>query len=222
MQTITSQNTHPFQIHSRATAVKLGPNPSPIKTTYHVHHPPSHLITDLTQWELCRDQTTSLGKPLLLRPHICHRYHRLYLWRKICHVEKFQISVKNLNNLWSVIVIYAVFVLNLCGENLCGEKLTNMRSATPLPHCWSKPHLTSDNESYADHIYMSWTGSPPDLWKSCGSGLALKTWLQPCRTATSDVHPWLSYRYIYGFDTGLSLTWCKSRQILILRQNSVC
>ena len=62
------------------------------------------------------------------RPHICHRYHRLYPWRKICHVEKFQISVNNLNNLWSFIEIYAVFVLNLCGENLCGEKMTNMRS----------------------------------------------------------------------------------------------
>ena len=46
------------------------------------------------------------------------------MWRKICHVEKFQISVKNLNNLWSFIEIYAVFV-----QNLCGEKITNnMRS----------------------------------------------------------------------------------------------
>ena len=35
---------------------------------------------------------------------------------KICHVEKFQISVNNLNNLWILIEIYAVFVLNLCGE----------------------------------------------------------------------------------------------------------
>ena len=49
MQTITSQKTHPFQIHYRAPAVKLGPNPSPIKTTSSVHHPPSHLIPDLTQ-----------------------------------------------------------------------------------------------------------------------------------------------------------------------------
>ena len=56
------------------------------------------------------------------RPHICHRYHRLYLWRKICHVEKFQISVKNLNNLWSFIEIYAVFVLNLCGEKSVWRK----------------------------------------------------------------------------------------------------
>ena len=58
----------------------------------------------------------------LCRPHICHRYHRLYLWRKICHVEKFQISVKNLNNLWSFIEIYAVFVLNLCGEKSVWRK----------------------------------------------------------------------------------------------------
>ena len=38
-------------------------------------------------------------------------------------MEEFQISVKNLNNLWRLIEIYAVFVLNLCGE-----KITNMRS----------------------------------------------------------------------------------------------
>ena len=43
-------------------------------------------------------------------------------------MEKFQISVKNLSNLWSFKKIYAVFVLNLCGENLCGEKMTNMRT----------------------------------------------------------------------------------------------
>ena len=56
------------------------------------------------------------------RPHICHRYQRLYLWRKICNVEKFQNFVKKLNKLWSCIHIYADFVLNLFGENLCGEK----------------------------------------------------------------------------------------------------
>ena len=48
--------------------------------------------------------------------------------RKICHVEKLQISVKDLNNLSSFIEIYAVFVLNLCGE-----KMTNMRPATQEP-----------------------------------------------------------------------------------------
>ena len=34
----------------------------------------------------------------LSRPHICHGYHGLYLWRKFSHVEKFHISVKNSNN----------------------------------------------------------------------------------------------------------------------------
>ena len=43
-------------------------------------------------------------------------------------MDKFQNSVTNLNNLWSFFEIHAVFVLNLCGENLCGEKMTNMRS----------------------------------------------------------------------------------------------
>ena len=69
-------------------------------------------------------RTTGLNNITIIvhRPHICHKYHKLYLWRKICQVEKFQISVKNLNNVWSFIEIYAVFDLNLCGENLRGEK----------------------------------------------------------------------------------------------------
>ena len=44
------------------------------------------------------------------------------MWRKICHVEKFQIFVTNLNNLWSFIEIYAAFVLNLCGEKYVWRK----------------------------------------------------------------------------------------------------
>ena len=27
------------------------------------------------------------------RPDICHEYHELYLWKKNCHVEKFQLSI---------------------------------------------------------------------------------------------------------------------------------
>ena len=45
----------------------------------------------------------------------------IYMWRKFCHVEKFQISVKNLNNLWRFIEIYAV-VLDLCGKKIRVEK----------------------------------------------------------------------------------------------------
>ena len=41
---------------------------------------------------------------------------------KICHVEKFQLSIQNLNNLWSFIEAYAVFVPNLCGEKSVRRK----------------------------------------------------------------------------------------------------
>ena len=44
------------------------------------------------------------------------RISRFISVEKNWHVEKFQIPVKNLNNLWSFIEIYAVFVLHLCGE----------------------------------------------------------------------------------------------------------
>ena len=54
--------------------------------------------------------------------HICHKYHELYSWRKYCHVEKFGLSIKNLNNLWSFIKVYAVFVPNLCGEKSAWRK----------------------------------------------------------------------------------------------------
>ena len=81
-------------------------------------------------------QWSSLGHPFS-RPHIYHRYHRFYLWRKPCHVEKFQISVKNSNNLLSFIEIYAVFVLNLCGE-----KMTNMRSRSKSNLAGWRPFFT--------------------------------------------------------------------------------
>ena len=64
-------------------------------------------------WQLFRGIFTDL---------IFVTYHRLYRWRIICHVEKFQISVKNLNNLLSFIKIYAVFVLNLRGEKSMWRK----------------------------------------------------------------------------------------------------
>ena len=40
-------------------------------------------------------------------PDICHLHHLYVGGEKICHVEKFQNSIKNLNNLWS-------FYRNLC------------------------------------------------------------------------------------------------------------
>ena len=56
------------------------------------------------------------------RAHICHEYHELYPWRKNCYVEKFGLSIKNLNNLWSFIKVYAVFVQNLCVEKFAWTK----------------------------------------------------------------------------------------------------
>ena len=56
------------------------------------------------------------------RAHICHKYHQIYLWRKNCHVEKFQLSIQNLNNLWSFIEVYAVFVPNLREEKFVRRK----------------------------------------------------------------------------------------------------
>ena len=96
------------------------------------------------------------------RPRICHRYHRSYLWRKFCPVEKFQISVKNLNNVWHFIKIYAVFVLNLCGENICGEKMTNRRSGFP-PVTVSSTFYVFSNYGGHNHlchlfaVYGVWT-----------------------------------------------------------------
>ena len=41
---------------------------------------------------------------------------------KNCHVEKFQLSILNLNNLWSFIEVKAFFVPNLCGEKSLRRK----------------------------------------------------------------------------------------------------
>ena len=52
-------------------------------------------------------------------------------------VEKFQISVKNLNNLWSFIEIYAVFVLDLCGEKSVWRKNDKYEVWMLFPHKWT-------------------------------------------------------------------------------------
>ena len=41
---------------------------------------------------------------------------------KNSHVEKFGLSIKNSNNLWSFIKVYAVFVPILCGEKSAWRK----------------------------------------------------------------------------------------------------
>ena len=102
-----------------------------------------HLLSLSQSLEVDSDQSKACLDDEGGRAHICHKYHELYSWRKYCHVEKFGLSIKNLNNLWSFIEIYAIFVLNLCGEksmweNLCGEKMTNMRCAPLTPSCLMK------------------------------------------------------------------------------------
>ena len=95
----------------------------------------------------------SLVLPLMFcrgRTHICHVYHGLFPWRKICHMEKFQISVMNLNNLWSFIEIFAVFVLNLCGEKSVEKK-------------WQKWGLSGRCTNSSHHRRFQFSGSQ---WKA--------------------------------------------------------
>ena len=49
---------------------------------HHHHHSPVSRETSFPLETLCR-----------IRPDICHEYHKLYSWRKNCHVEKFQLSM---------------------------------------------------------------------------------------------------------------------------------
>ena len=79
----------------------------------------------LNFWDIC--QASFYVQQLVhCRAHICHGYHGLYLWRKNCHPDKFLISVKILNNLWSFIEIYAVFVLTskIVRRKICAEKIS--------------------------------------------------------------------------------------------------
>ena len=56
-----------------------------------------------------------------IRAHICHEYHGLYLWRKNCHVEKFQLSmydncgeIENFSTCGEISVQLMGFYCNLC------------------------------------------------------------------------------------------------------------
>ena len=78
-------------------------------------------------WPRASSTRTSLGRAGDQGDHqrqssYLSEYHQIYLWRKNCHVEKFQLSIQNLNNLWSFIEVYATFVPNLCGEKSVRRK----------------------------------------------------------------------------------------------------
>ena len=48
--------------------------------------------------------------------------HKILVNKKEVKTEKFQLSIQNLNNLWSFIEVYAVFVPNVCGEKSVRRK----------------------------------------------------------------------------------------------------
>ena len=112
-----------------------------------------------------RTMHTTIGEGDETRPHICHIYHRLYLWRKFCHVEKFQISVKNLNNLWSFIEIYAVFVLNFCGEKSLWRKNDKYKVCTLLPPAWLRLNSILAAKNSCCSLPGSETCSPYQQWE---------------------------------------------------------
>ena len=57
------------------------------------------------------------------RAHIFSRLSRIIFVEKNHNIwKKFGLSIKNLNNLWSFIKVYAVFVPNLCGEKSARRK----------------------------------------------------------------------------------------------------
>ena len=79
--------------------------------------------------------------PFSTRAHICHEYHKLYLWRKKCHVEKFWENLRNFGKFWEILRNFGRFCHNLHAfmwrkiepkKYICGEKMTNMRSAQYL------------------------------------------------------------------------------------------
>ena len=75
----------------------------------------SNHIGAIVLWQVAKSQK-------IYRAHICHEYHELHSWRKNCLVEKFQLPMQNLNNLWSFIEVYNAFVPNLIGEKSVWRK----------------------------------------------------------------------------------------------------
>ena len=109
---------------------------------------------------------------------------------KICHVEKFQLSILNLNNLWSFIEIYAVFVLNLCEEKFAWrkslwKKMTNMRSGLSSIHTTTSSTTTTQEEAVAQieglsrrirstaRIFSSTTNQPTNCVELVGARIIL-------------------------------------------------
>ena len=55
---------------------------------------------------------------MISRAHICHKYHKLFLWRKNCHVEKFWEILGNFEKFWENLGDFATIYVLSCGEKL--------------------------------------------------------------------------------------------------------
>ena len=119
-------------------------------------------------------------------PHVCHRYHRQWMWRKLDHVEKFleilqkvfilfhveKLAVQMLNSMWRE---------NLSNNIACGEKLTNMR------HGWNmktSKHLHGHGVVVWSHccgpvVWAEVNSQKSDL---AGSVLAHHSYKSSCRS----------------------------------------
>ena len=56
-----------------------------------------------------------------VRAHICHKYHKLYFWRKNCHVKKF---LRNFEKFWEILPQFTRFHVEKIEPKkyICGEK----------------------------------------------------------------------------------------------------
>ena len=61
------------------------------------------------------------------RAHICHRYHRLYPWRKNCHVEKFGLSIKKFEQFMEFYQSLCRFCSKSVWRKICVEKKWQLR-----------------------------------------------------------------------------------------------
>ena len=86
------------------------------------------------------DRKMNSNKHIVVIPDICHKYHKLDMWRKICHVEKFQIYMHDrCGEIWNFSTTWCLFCYYLFMALQCKSNFNRyIHVGVPVGQSWIK------------------------------------------------------------------------------------
>ena len=106
---------------------------------------PEFFRQNASRGDVCTDSPSPSA--LRGRTYICHKFHKLYLWRKNCHVEKFWENLRHFGKFWEILPQFTRFHV----EKNWAQKVHLWRKNDKY-EVWKHPFLISFHVSELQNV----------------------------------------------------------------------